>query len=79
MAYLKSVGGLCENCLKKGLYHPATMVHHVIALSPENINDANITLRWSNLCALCDQCHAEQHYGGMKRYKVHEDGSIEIR
>ena len=27
-AYAKSVGGLCERCLKKGLVVPGEIVHH---------------------------------------------------
>ena len=32
-SYLKSVGGLCERCYKKGLIVPATTVHHKIWLT----------------------------------------------
>ena len=74
-AYKKSVGGLCERCFKKGLITPAEMVHHKTHITPENINDPDITLNWDNLMALCLQCHADIH-GNPKRYKVDEFGRI---
>ena len=40
--YLKKVGGLCERCLKKGLYNAAVIVHHRVHLSPETIRDPKI-------------------------------------
>lgn len=79
LAYLKSVGGLCERCLKKGLYVPAEIVHHKIYITQENINDPNVTLSWNNLEAVCRSCHESEHYTGPKRYKVNEDGTVEIR
>lgn len=77
-AYKKSVGGLCERCLKKGLYTPAVIVHHKVYISPENLQDAHIALDWNNLEALCRQCHEEEHIRGSKRYRILEDGSIQI-
>ena len=38
-------GGLCETCRER----PGYIVHHKIELTPENINDANITLGINNL------------------------------
>ena len=58
---LKEKGGLCELCLKKGLIEPAVHVHHKVALTPENLNDPAISLDHSNLMALCEECHQEQH------------------
>jgi 5-methylcytosine-specific restriction endonuclease McrA len=78
-AYIKSVGGLCERCLAKGLIVPATMVHHKIYISPENINDTSVTLNWDNLEALCTDCHAEEHAKESKRYKVDEFGRVTVR
>lgn len=80
LAYLKSVGGLCERCLKKGLYHPAVIVHHKVYLTAENINTPGISLNWDNLEAVCRKCHEDEHKGtGNRRYIVAEDGSVEIR
>ena len=73
--YLKSVGGLCERCLKRGIYKPAEIIHHKVFLTPSNIDDPTITLNWGNLTALCRDCHAEVH-GRQRRYTVNPDGSI---
>lgn len=78
-AYKKSVGGLCERCLAKGLITPATIVHHKIYIDEKNINNPAVSLNWDNLEALCDQCHAEEHERKMKRYKVDEFGRVTIK
>ena len=87
-AYLHSRGGLCERCLAKGLIVPATLVHHRVHLSPENIDDESVTLDWSNLEALCRACHTEEHADIYKdrhfpksrrikkRYIIDENGSV---
>ena len=51
-AYFNEKYGLCELCNKAG-----EEVHHIIPLSPSNINDPNITLNWDNLQLLCRSCH----------------------
>ena len=78
-SYLQSVGGLCERCLKKGLYRPAVIVHHKVYLTAENINNPEIALSHGNLVALCRDCHEAEHSGSSRRYKVLEDGSVEMR
>lgn len=55
-AYIKSVHGLCERCEK-----PGYIVHHKKHITPNNINDSNITLNWDNLEYLCLDCHNEEH------------------
>ncbi len=75
-AYKKSVGGLCEICLAKGMIVPAEIVHHKIELTPENINDPTITLNWSNLCCLCREHHAEVHNKYTKRYTIDDTGHV---
>ena len=76
-AYLRKVSGLCENCLKRGLYTPADTVHHIVHLSPANIGDPDVSLNDANLMAVCRDCHAELHRQ-TKRYKVGADGKIFI-
>ena len=78
-AYRKSVGGMCERCLKKGLYNPAEIVHHKIYLTPENINDPEISLCFDNLEALCRRCHEDEHAGTETRYVVLADGTVVVR
>lgn len=77
-AYAKSVGGLCERCLKKGLVVPGEIVHHKVHLTPANIMDPHVTLNWNNLEMLCRACHAEEHQRLKKRYKITPDGKVLI-
>lgn len=79
--YASSVGGLCERCLQSGIYTPGVIVHHVNHLTPENINDPNISLGWSNLELVCRGCHAEIHEAETKRktprrYRVDNFGRV---
>ena len=69
-------GGLCERCLKEGLITPAVVVHHIKPITPENINDPNITLNQDNLMALCVDCHAKIHHPNQRRYKIDKDGRV---
>ena len=77
-AYLKSQGGLCERCRARGLIVPAEIVHHIVPLTAENVNDPDIVLNWRNLCSVCRDCHAEIHSKNMRRYVVDEDGRVTI-
>ena len=76
--YAASVGGLCEDCLAKGLYRPGEIVHHMVELTPENINDPAVALSWSNLRLLCRDCHAKRH-GARRRYRVDPAGRVTSR
>ena len=75
-AYKKSVGGLCEECLKSGRITPAEDVHHIIKLSDSNIDDPEITLNFNNLVALCKVCHEKRHRRNVKRYIVDPYGRV---
>ena len=75
-SYLDSVGGLCERCLKRGIYKPAVIVHHKDYLTPENIGNPEIAFSFSNLEALCRSCHEDEHSGDMRRFKVDEMGRV---
>lgn len=75
-AFLVSKNHLCEICMSRGLIEPATQVHHRIHITPENLNDPNITLNHDNLMALCDECHREQHR--TQRWRCGPDGHIAI-
>lgn len=82
--YKKSVGGLCEECLKNGIITPADIVHHKTPLTDDNVSDLSISLGWCNLQALCRQCHAKAHedmYAERtgKRYRIDENGRVQIR
>lgn len=59
--YAKSVHYLCENCLRKGIYKPGEIVHHIIEIDPVTIEKPEIALNFDNLEMLCRDCHAEVH------------------
>ena len=80
-AYAKSVGNLCEECLKRGIINPGTKEkplenHHKIPLTDDNINDPNITLNWDNYELLCKKCHDAKKQKMPKRWKVQPDGKV---
>ena len=58
-----------ENALRRDNYlccrcgRPAEIVHHKTRLSPENVNDPEISLNLENLESLCSACHFEEHKG----------------
>lgn len=60
-AYAKKAGHLCENCLRKGIYTPGVIVHHVEELTPQNIQNPEIATSFDNLELLCRKCHEEEH------------------
>lgn len=53
--YIESpeVAGLCEHCLKQGLYERGYILDHIIEINIDNINDTNITLNPDNFQFLC--------------------------
>lgn len=55
-AYIASVFNLCERCRK-----PGYILHHRIPLTPDNINDPEITLGFKNLKYVCKDCHEIEH------------------
>ena len=70
---------LCEVCLKKGVYTPVEIVHHIIELTPDNISNPDIALSHENLQSVCRECHLEAHNKGEGRYWIGEDGSVVLR
>ena len=78
-SYLSKVGGLCEDCLAKGIYTPAEIVHHIVEITPANINDPTVTLNHANLRAVCRECHAAEHGARVRRYKLDELGKVTVK
>lgn len=74
-SYARSKNYLCERCMERGIYRVGEIVHHKIHLTPENINDPEVTLNWENLQLLCRDHHAEAHKPE-KRYKFDELGRL---
>lgn len=78
--YIKSVGGLCEDCLAKGIYKPGVIVHHIEHVTPQNVFDPEIALNKNNLKLLCRDCHAAEHTAKEQRYYVNkETGAVTIK
>ncbi len=75
---MKRDAHLCVDCAKHGRVTPAEEVHHIIPLTPDNINDTNITLSLDNLVSLCRECHKARHGARQHRYKVDELGRVTI-
>ena len=46
-------GGMCEECHKNIGY----IIHHKVALTPQNIDNPDITLSSENLEYVCKDCH----------------------
>ena len=74
--YIRSVGGLCERCYKRGEIRPAEIVHHKVRITPENITDPGVTLSMENLEALCRPCHEREHKRAPARYEVDAFGKV---
>lgn len=71
---------LCVDCLRAGRITPAEEVHHIIPLTPANINDPTVALNLGNLKSLCRECHKKYDPKRVpKRYKVDEFGRVTIK
>ncbi|GHU54720.1 hypothetical protein FACS1894132_09790 [Clostridia bacterium] len=57
--------GKCEYCRQV----EGEEVHHIIPLSPKNINDKNITVNFENLKYLCRECHSRNEQVRADKYK----------
>ena len=68
---------LCVDCMKHGRTTAAEEVHHIKPITPDNINNPEITLNLDNLVSLCRECHKARHgKRETKRYKVDEFGRV---
>ena len=65
--------GLCEECYKNGKHVLGEELHHKIFLTPNNINDRNITLNHDNLIFLCRECHKKIHEKRKEREYIFDD------
>lgn len=73
-------GGMCQKCHKELGY----IVHHKIELTPDNINNPDISLNWNNFSYECKHCHdrEDNHFIKPKeqeRYYFDEQGNIHER
>lgn len=78
-AYAASKDGLCERCLANGRYVPGKVVHHRTWLNDETVNDPAVSLNFSNLELVCQDCHnAEHHSATVKRFRFNDAGDLII-
>ena len=66
------------DCMKRGLIKPAEEVHHIKELTPDNIDDASVSLNIDNLVSLCRECHQNRHRN-KSRYKILPNGNVVVR
>lgn len=77
-AYISKCGGLCELCLKNGIYTPGDIVHHKIFLTEDNYKDPSIALNFDNLILVCASHHNQIHFANARRYTISPDGAVII-
>lgn len=67
--------------MRRGIYKPGEIVHHVIEIDPVTIEKPEVALNFDNLELLCRECHAEAHNERSKgrRYLFGDNGEIIIR
>lgn len=69
---ITACNGRCELCGAMG-----DEVHHKIPLTPDNINDLNVTLNQNNLIYLCKECHNKEHHRFLKKPSAFDaDGNL---
>lgn len=66
----------CQECMA----NRAGEVHHIIELTPENINDESIALNPDNLVSLCHDCHTKITQGStgdiQEGYIFDDEGNV---
>lgn len=70
--YMTSQNYICERCGSVG-----EICHHKKYITPQNINDLNITLNIDNLECLCKNCHNKEHISKRSRVIFDNKGNIE--
>lgn len=70
---IAAASGLCEKCGAIG-----TEVHHKVHLTPENVDDSNVSINQDNLILLCKECHNKEHerFTDTKVYRFDSDGNM---
>lgn len=64
-------GGMCETCGTR----PGKIVHHKVWITPDNINNPDVTLNLDNLKYDCQECHNKETENETKpRYIFDESG-----
>ena len=66
-------GLLCQKCHETILNDPECIAHHIIELTPMNVNEIKISLNPNNILLVHHQCHNQIHerFGQGSRQKVY--------
>jgi hypothetical protein len=73
LALIAERGNKCQKCGKLIARAREIIGHHVIELTPENVNDHNISLNPDNVLLVCFDCHNAIHvrFGSRLEYGVY--------
>ncbi|MDL2250464.1 HNH endonuclease [Lachnospiraceae bacterium OttesenSCG-928-J05] len=83
--YYSFMCGKCERCekeLEQGTrmlsdVKPGKIVHHIIELTPDNINDPSVAYGYDNLELVCTDHHNKEHKAKAgQRYGFDKNGNI---
>ena len=66
---------LCQMCIRKGVYTPANLVHHIIYVK----SDFSKSLDLDNLMCVCSKCHNKIHSDDEEKVFVSEKHKKNIR
>lgn len=64
-------GGMCQVCRDR----LGEMVHHIVWLTEENINDPDISLNFDNLQYVCYKCHGRIKDPKKRKSRYYFDGN----
>lgn len=72
-ALIQERGLVCERCKKIIIDTSKLIGHHIIPITPDNIDKPDIVLNKKNIILICFDCHNEEHqrYGHTKSHAVY--------
>jgi 5-methylcytosine-specific restriction enzyme A len=74
-AYKLQLQPLCEECLSKGIFTPASEVHHKVDIK----QDPSKILDYSNLSSLCKPCHSSHTLTQTRKANRFKRGHLKLR
>lgn len=69
--YMESKNWICERCGR-----PATVCHHRVHLTADNVRDPHIAYDTANLECLCHECHNAEHDRFNRRVVYNSKGDV---
>jgi len=66
-------GPICQHCGKIMIDTAKLIGHHKVHLTPQNINDVNITLNPEKIELTCTECHSKEpgHFAGSRKHEIY--------